>query len=200
MELLKNVLIKEVGSLDKVLYVDNLPKSLLFRRVKKMVIDPYDAQQRVVPEYNLVDGRKIPTNAQEDELLPGIEISPTGDGAFVFFLQMNEAKERLNDIKRFIKSNVPVAERVPEAVPYAIQPGIMSSGTIPLHNIPRVVLPEPVSPPAAKASVQVEAHTAALPAKKERKPMSEANKAAAKERLARAREIRRAQQVGEIKA
>ena len=50
----------------------------------------------------------------------------------------------------------------------------MTSGTIPLQNIPRVVLPEPVSPPEAKASVQVEAHTAVLAAVKERKPMTEA--------------------------
>ena len=200
MELLKNVLIKEVGSLDKVFYVDNLPKNLMYRRVKKMIIDPYDAQQRVVPEYDLVDGRKIPTNAMVEELLPGIEVSPTGDGAFVFFLMMNEAKERLADIKRYIKGAMPVAERIPEPVPYAIQPGVMSSGTIPLHNIPRVVLPEPVSPPVAKAPVQVEAHAAALPAKKERKPMSEANKIAARERLARAREIKIAKQAGEIKA
>ncbi len=200
MELLKNVLIKEVGSSDKVLYVDNLPKSLLYRSTKKMVIDPYDAQQRVVPEYNMVDGRKIPTNATMDELLPGIEHSPTGDEAFVFFTQMNEAKERLADIKRFMRNNVPVAERLPEPVFYAVQPGVMTSGTIPLHNIPRVVLPEPVSPPVAKAAVQVEAHTEALPAKKERKPLTEAQRNAARERLARGRAIALAKRAGEIKA
>ena len=203
MELLKNVLIKEVTGHrngDLVVYIDNLPKSLLYRSVRKMVIDPYDAQQRIVPEYEMKDGRKVMTNAMMDELLPGIEKSPTGDDAFVFFINYNEAKDRLADIDRHVRNSVPVAERVQQRVPYSIQPGVMSSGTIPLHNIPRVVLPELVSPPVAKAAVQVEAHTAALPAKKERKPMSEANKMAAKERLARAREIKRAQQAGEIKA
>jgi len=203
MELLKNILIKEVSGHkngDKVVYLDNIPKSLLYRRAKKMIVDPYDTNQRVVPEYEMQDGRKVPTNAMVDELLPGIELSQSGDGSLIFFTIYNEAKERLADLDRYIKNNVPVADRVQERVWYAIQPGIMSSGPIPLSNIPRVVLPELVSPPVAKAAVQVEAHTAALPAKKERKPMSEANKLAAKERLARAREIKRAQQTGEIKA
>lgn len=201
MDLLKNVLIKEVnGASDKVAYVDNLPKDLLYARTKKMVIDPYDPQQRIVPEYSMVDGRKVPTNAMVDELHAGIEKSPTGDEAFCFFTVYNEAKERLAAIDRYIRNNVPVAERVQQRVPYALQPGVMTSGTIPLHNIPRVVLPELVSPPVAKATVQVEAHTAVLTVKKERKPMSEADKEAARERLARAREVKRAKQAGEIKA
>ncbi len=202
MELLKNILIKEVNGSkngDMVVYVDNLPKSLLYRQTKKMFIDPADAQQKIVPEYEIVDGRRTPTNAMVDELLPGIETSPTGDKAYVFFTNYNEAKARLADIDRYIKNNVPVAERVQERIFYALQPGVMTSGTIPLQNIPRVVLPEPVSPPEAKASVQVEAHTAVLAAK-ERKPMTEAQKDAARERMARAREIRRQKQTGEMKA
>lgn len=209
MEVLKNVLIKEVTggkNGDLVVYVDNLPKSFLYRQTKKMFIDPNDPQQKIVPEYEVVDGRRKPTNAMVDELLPGIETSPTGDKAFVFFTNYNEAKARLADIDRYIKNNVPVAERVQERVFYALQPGVMTSGTIPLQNIPRVVLPEPVSPPEAKASVQVEAHTAALPVHepvkevKERRPMTEAQKDAARERMARAREIRRQKQTGEMKA
>ncbi len=205
MEVLKNVLIKEVdgGKMgDKVVYVDNLPKSLLYRKTKKMFIDPFDPKQNIVPEFKITeDGRRgPPTNALVDELLPGIETSPTGDKAFVFFTNYTEAKARLADIDRHIRNNVPVAERVQERVFYALQPGVMSSGPIPLSNIPRVVLPEPVSPPVAKAAVQVEAHTAVLPAIKERKPMTEEQKNAARERMARAREIRRQQQTGEMKA
>lgn len=205
MELLKNVLIKEVNGKntgDLVVYVDNIPKSLLYRRARKMVIDHDDprGQQNLVPDYEMVNGRRILTGAMVDELLPGIEMSQTGDNAFVFFIHYNEAKMRLAEIDRFIRTNVPVAERVQERVPYSIQPGVTSAGTIPLHNIPRVVLPGLVSPPAANAPVQVEAHTAALPAKKQRKPLTEAQKNAARERLARARDIRRAQQIGEIKA
>jgi hypothetical protein len=137
-----------------------------------------------------------------DELLPGIEMSQTGDGAFVFDIRFNEGKARLGDIDRYCRSNVPVAERLQERVPYSIQPGVMSAGPIPLQNIPRVVLPGLVSPPEAKAAVQVEAHTEALPAKKkERRPLTEAQKSAARERLARAREIAMAnRKAGEIKA
>ncbi len=202
MEVLKNILIKEVDGHkngDKVVYVDNIPKNLLYRQTKKMFIDPNDPQQKIVPEYKIDNGHKVPTNAVVDELLPGIETSPTGDKAFVFFTNYNEAKARLADIDRYIRNNVPVAERVQERVFYALQPGVMTSGTIPLQNIPRVVLPEPVSPPEAKAAVQVEAHTAVLPAK-ERKPLTEAQKDAARERMARAREIRRQKQTGEMKA
>jgi len=201
MEFLTNVLIKEVdGAVDKVVYVDNLPKDFLYRRVKKMMIDPYDPQQRIVPEYEMVDGRKVPTNAMTEELLPGVEISPTGDEAYVFFTAYNEAKQRLGDIDRYIKANVPVTERIQERIPYAMQRGVMTSGPIPLRNIPRVVLPAPVSPPASAVHEGI-AHTAALPAQKKiRRPMTEAQKVAARERLAKAREIRRAQQVGDIKA
>ncbi len=204
MEVLKNILIKEVTGSNKgdlVVYIDNLPKNLLYRQTKKMFIDPFDPKQNIVPEFRITeDGRRgPPTNAMVDELLPGIETSPTGDKAFVFFINYNEAKARLADIDRYVRNNVPVAERVQERVFYALQPGVMTSGTIPLQNIPRVVLPEPVSPPEAKASVQVEAHTAVLAAK-ERKPMTEAQKDAARERMARAREIRRQKQTGEMKA
>lgn len=203
MEVLKNVLIKEVNGSNKgdmVVYVDNLPKNLLYRQTKKMFIDPNDPQQKIVPEYEIVDGHRKQTNATVEELLPGIETSPTGDKAFVFFINYNEAKARLADIDRYIRNNVPVAERVQERVFYALQPGVMTSGTIPLQNIPRVVLPEPVSPPVAKATVQVEAHAEALPVHKERRPMTEAQKDAARERMARAREIRRQKQTGEMKA
>ena len=123
MEVLKNVLIKEVDGHkngDKVVYIDNLPKSLLYRRTKKMFIDPSDPQQKIVPEYEMVNGRRTPTNAMVDELLPGIETSPTGDKAFVFFTNYNEAKARLADIDRHVRNNVPVAERVQERVWYAL--------------------------------------------------------------------------------
>ncbi len=205
MELLKNVLIKEVNGHkngDLVVYIDNLPKDMLYRRTRKMVIDHDDPQnkQNLVPAYEIVNGRRTLTGEMTDELLPGIERSQTGDESYVFFIQYNEAKARLGDIDRYCRSNVPVAERLQERVSYSIQPGVTSAGTIPLQNIPRVVLPGLVSPPAAKASVQVEAHTEALPAKKQRKPLTEAQRNAARERLARGRAIALAKRAGEIKA
>ncbi len=202
MEVLNSVLIKEANGSkngDMVVYIDNLPKNLIYRRTKKMVIDPYDPKQMIVPEYVLSEsGKKIPTNAFVDELLPGIEMSPTGDGALVFFTQYNEAKQRLMDIDRYIKMNVPVAERVQERVFYSLQPGVMTSGTIPLSNIPHVVLPAPVSPPTKVVQEGNTTSGSLESSKKERKPMTEEQKRAARDRMARAREVRRAQQTGEL--
>jgi hypothetical protein len=200
MELLKDVLIKEVNGKstgDLVVYIDNLPKNLLYQRVKKMIVDPYDPQQRVVPEYTLSEsGKKIPTNVFCDELLPGIEKSATGDNAYVFFMAYNEAAQRLKDIDRYVKMNVPVAERVQERVFYSLQPGVMTSGTIPLANIPRITLPALVSPPAQ--AVQERGVVTGSLEKPKRKPMTDEQKQAARERMARAREVRTAQQTGQL--
>lgn len=193
MEVLKNVLIKEVdGSKtgDKVFFVDNLPKSLLYTRVIKRVIDPTSpGGDRLVPEYRVEDGLRINTGAMVDELLPGIEHSQNGDGAYCFFTTLLEAQYRLKDIDNYIQAHVPVAERVPERVPYAAQPGIMTSAPRGLHTLPRVVLPEPVSPPA-KAEQESGAHSVvseAVKIRKPRKPMTEEQRAAARERMAAAR-------------
>lgn len=198
MEVLSGVLIKEVaGATDKVAYIDNLPKKFLYQRVRKMIVDPYDPQQRVVPEYQLVDGKKVPTNAFVDEILPGIERSQTGDDAYVFFTVYNEAKAKLAAIDHYIKMSMPIAERIQERIPLALQPGLMSSGPRPLSDIPHVVLPAPVSPPAQ--AVQEGTPVAALaPQKKARKPMTELQKEEARKRMARAREVARAQKVGDI--
>lgn len=198
MEVLKNVLIKEVdGSKtgDKVVYIDNLPKSLLYRKAMKLMIDYTNPQQNLVPEFNLDEkGRKIPTGATVDELLPGIEISQTGDEAYVFFMQYNEAKMRLEDIDRYILQTMPVAERVQPRIPYSVQPGVMTASPRPLSQIPRVTLPEPVSPPSK--DVQVAASSPVLSSidiiktRKVRKPMTEQQRIAAKERMAKARAIK----------
>lgn len=193
MEVLKNVLIKEVDggkNGDKVVFVDNLPKNLLYRRAIKLMVDYTNPQQNLVPAFELNDrGVKIPTGEQFDELLPGIEISQTGDEAFVFFVNMNESRMRLEDIDRYIQGNMPVTERIQPRVWYSAQPGVMTAYPRPLNQIPRVVLPEPVSPPVR--TVQVAASSPVIPsapaAKKVRKPMTEAQKEAARQRMAVAR-------------
>lgn len=195
MEVLKNVLIKEVdGSKvgDKVVYIDNLPKSLLYRKATKLMIDYTNPQQNMVPEFTVDDrGRKIPTGATVEELLPGIEISQTGDEAYVFFMQYNEARARLEDIDRFIQQTMPVAERVQPRIPYSIQPGVMTASPRPLSQIPRVVLPEPVSPPAKAVQAAAPSPFLEAPkARKARKPMTEQQKLAARERLAKARAVK----------
>lgn len=192
MEIVRDVLIKEVdGSKigDKVFIINYLPKSLLYHKVTKRIIDPNSPDQRMVPEYDVrPNGTKVLTGNKVDELLPGIEMSQTGDGAFCFFTQYNEAQRRLTDIDNYLKATMPVAERLPQREPYALQPGVMTSGTRPLNTLPRVVLPEPVSPPSK--DVQEGAPSPVSEPVKERKPrapMTEQQKEAARERMAKAR-------------
>ena len=200
MTLLKNVLIKEVGSRgDLVAYIDNLPKSLLYIRAKKMIIDYADPKgnQNLVPAFELNErGQKVFTNEYIDELQPGMELSQTGDGAYVFFTQYNEAKKRLEEIDRYIKGNVPIAERIQSRIPYAVQPGVLSSGPIPLSSIPHVVLSEPVSPPSK--DVQVGEVPMAEPAPKTRH-FTEAQKETMRERMANARKMKETKRADIVK-
>lgn len=196
MEVLKNVLIKEVdGSKvgDKVFIVDNLPKSLLYTKVIKRVIDLESQNQNLIPDFKIVEGRRVPTGAMVDELLPGIEMSQTGDGAYVFFVMNNESKYRLQDIDNYLRAKVPVTERIPQRIPYAVQPGVLTSGPRALSDLPRVVLPEPVSPPVQTVQVSdTPSPVLTVPATKARKPLTEEQKLAARERLAKAREAKKA--------
>lgn len=193
MELLQNVLIKEVDGTktgDKVFIVDNLPKSLIYARVAKQMIDYTNPQQNLVPAFEIDErGRKIPTGETIDELLPGIEHSQSGDNSFVFFIGFNESRYRLEAIDRYIQQAAPVADRVPRRVPYATQPGVLTSGPRPLSDIPRVVLPGLVSPPAQAVQVAgtPQSDTVSVaPARKTRVWTDEQKKAAA-DRLALAR-------------
>lgn len=147
-ELLRDVLIKETGAPDKVFIVDNLPKSLLYRTEAKLIIDYTNPQQNLVPEFSLDQyGKKTLTGTTTEVLKDGITISQTGDGAFVFDADYIESQERLKEIDRYINFNMPQAERIPQRVSYALQ-NIPSSPPKSLSQIPRVVLPELVSPPA----------------------------------------------------
>lgn len=198
MQYLKNVLIKEVDGTrtgDKVFYIDNLPITLLMKLEPKRIIDYTDPQQRIVNDFVLTDeGRKKFTGEKEWVLLPGIEKSQSGDEGYCFHTAYNEAKQRLLDIDNYIRANMPVLERIPSRIPYALQPGLLSSSARPLHTLPRVVLPEPVSPPAK--AVQAEASTVVLPkatkVRKPRKPMTEEQKKAAADRMAKARAAKKA--------
>ncbi len=207
MEVLKNVLIKEAdgdSKGDKVFIIDNLPKSLLYRKGAKLIVDYTNPQQNMVPDFELDErGRKIPTGAVEDQLLEGIEIS-NYDKGYVFFTANNTANERLKAIDGYIKSVAPVLERIPRREPYSLQPGVMTAGPRPLSDLPRVVLPEPVSPPEQSAQVSGNASGSSKPevakeTKPFRRPWTEEQKIAARERMARAREVQKAKQTGQIK-
>ncbi len=204
METLKGVLIKEVDGDtkgDKVFIVDNLPKSLIFEKTIKLMVDYTSPQQNMVPEFMMdPQGRKQRTNATVETLLPGIEASQTGDGGFCFFVADNNAKERLKAIDNYIKSVAPVLDRIPKRESISLQPGVMTAGPRPLSSLPRVVLPELLSPSTkvAEASGSTSGTLEAKP-KRFRRPMTAQEKVAARERMARAREIRAAQQTGTIK-
>lgn len=197
MQYLKNILIKEVDGTktgDKVYYVDNLPITLLMKLEPKRIIDYTDPQQRIVNDFVMTDeGRKKFTGEKEWVLLPGIEKSQSGDEGYCFHTAYNEAKMRLLDIDNYIRATMPVLDRIPARIPYAMQPGLMSSAARPLHTLPRVVLPEPVSPPAQ--AVQAVTPSAVLPQtkiRKPKKPMTEEQKKAAAERMAKARAAKKA--------
>lgn len=167
MEYLKNVLIKESKGPDLVFIVDNLPKDLLFKRARKLVFVPryavdYDpAFPKQVEAYVLRNedmpdeprNRRI-TGEMVDELLPGIEASQTGDEGYVFFTQNHESRSRLDTIDRYIRNQLGPLAQIPERVEYSSVKGSFSASPKGRHLIPRVELPESVSPPVAQVTVQ----------------------------------------------
>lgn len=172
MEYLKNILIKEAIGADKVFIVDNLPKSLLYETVQKMVLvpthavdysryEPKEVKAYIIRDEEMPDeprNRKL-TGEMTDQLLPGIEKSMTGDNGFVFHMEFNEAKERLKAIDAYIRQTLPPLAQVPSRISYAAQAGSFSSPPKPLNQLPRVVLPvaEPVSPPAFAVQISAPA-------------------------------------------
>lgn len=154
---ISDVLIKDITDrgVDEVFIVDNLPKAFLFKNEQKMIIDYTDPQNRqlLVPDFEVLDnGMKRRTGATTEVLLAGIELSDSGDGAYVFHTELNSAKDALQAIDNYINRVYQGNGKVPERVPYAAQPGSHNSAPIPRNQIPRVVLPELVSPPAVEAA------------------------------------------------
>jgi len=149
--IIKEALIKECGNMfhDKVFIVENLPRKFLYHKTVKMV-------PRKDRDGNL-DGTMVPNQGREMEetLLPGIEFSASGDGAFLFWSSVQESKERLKDIDSFIERAVPRDARIPKRVDYAQIVGDPKSNPIPYSQIPRVILdvPEFVSKTIVSSSV-----------------------------------------------
>lgn len=158
MEVIKEALIKECGNMyhDKVFIVENLPKKFLYERTAKLI-------HRVDKEGNR-DGYYTPDPNGETEytLLPGIEMSQTGDGGYVFWKGVLESENRLKDLDRFIERSLPRDMRIPARIVYAQQTGNPSSPPIPVNQIPRVQLPAPVEPVVAAPVVPVAVAVAAV--------------------------------------
>lgn len=194
MKYLKDVLIKEVRGHDYVFIVSHLPKSLIFEEVEKMVSVPkgaidYDrTEPKIVPAYILRDEdapdeprNRRQTHEKSDELLEGIELALNGDGGFVFHTEYNGAKDRLAAIDSYIQTAVKAVSalaQAPRRVKYSSQEGSFMAPPKPTHLIPRVELPEPVSPPASavQATVQPETTKSVTQAPKKRREMTEEQK------------------------
>lgn len=167
MEYISDVLIKEAGGIDKVFIVDNLPKELLYRKAKRLMFVPrhavdYDPHfPKVVEAYELRDedmpdeprNRRL-THEMSDELLPGIEQSQTGDGGYVFFTTLHESRLRLEAIDSYIKRILGPLTPVPERTEYSSVKGSFNAPPKFRNDIPRVVLPGVVSPPAQAVQPQ----------------------------------------------
>lgn len=180
-ETLKEVFIKELheSGVDRVFYVCNLPKRLIYRSVPKMVVrydrDGYtDGTTVVDPDGQMVDG-----------LLDGLEHSQNGDGAIVFPMQMENAKLALKAIDAYIQGTLPRDIVVPSRVPYPIDPTNSRSMPKSRNQIPTIELP------IREATSQVSPATNVAPEKPSRS-MTEEQREAARQRMARARAIKNA--------
>jgi hypothetical protein len=181
-ETLSEVFIKEMheSGIDKVYYVQNLPKRFIYEKVPKM-IQRYDRD-------GYTDGTLTvdPSGERVDALLDGLEISGNGDGSVVFLVGRESGKRALLAIDTYVAGTLPRDVVIPKRVSYPMDPTDQRSSPKPKSLIPVVELPvsrvvEAVSP-EAKASPLKATRT-----------LTEAQRQAARERLARAREIKKAQ-------
>lgn len=191
MELLPEVFIKEQheSGIDQVMVVRNLPKHLIYRRVPKMV-QRYDRD-------GYTDGTIIPDPKGEtvEALLEGLEFSQTDDGSIVFTHQ-ETAKVALRAIDAYVNGTLPRDIVVPKRVAYPLDPSNSRSMPKPKSMIPVVELP---ASKAEAPQVSLEGKTSPVSSApiKKRKELTEQQKEAARERMARAREVRKQKAITE---
>lgn len=143
--------------------IENLPKKFLYQRSKKLM-PMQEYSERMVPAFTVNEhGKHVPTGEMEDTLQPGVELSQSGDGAYVFY-PIGESKDRLQQIDEYVKDHIPAPEKR-KRVPYAAQPGLRNSAPVARHQIPHVVLPAPQAVPPADSGTDVEVNEEARQAK-----------------------------------
>lgn len=189
MELLNEVFIKEQNEsgIDQVFVVKNLPKHLLYHKVPKMV-QRYDRD-------GYTDGTLTvdPSGEKVDALLEGLEHSQSGDGSIVVSMNREVGRIALKAIDAYIAGTLPRDIVIPKRVPYPLDSTDSRSGPKPLSMIPVIELP---IPKAASSEVSPEVKASpSEPAPIKKRQLTEQQRTAAKERLARAREIRKQQLV-----
>lgn len=192
-EVIKEALIIEANGLRvKAFIVENLPKELLYHKTKKLMpLDEYS--ERLVPCFTVdAQGHKHPTGELCDELNSGITPDGSGSGGFIFDLFSDDSMTALRRIDKYLEDHISDPAMRPGRQAYAQVPMDPKSNPKPYSQIIRVRLPEPLSPPTIPV---VEEARAAEPVsvKKARKPMTEEQKIAARNRMAAAR-AKKAQQ------
>lgn len=186
MEVISDVLVKEQheSGIDRVFIVKNLPRHFLYRKVAKMV-QKYDRD-------GYTDGTLVPspTGEKVEVLLEGLEDSQSGDGSIVFSMYGEPGRKALEAIDAYIQGTLPRDILVPKRVPYPLDPTDPRSMPKSRLQIPVVELP------ASKAEApQVSPEALASPAPsapiKQKRQLTEQQRIAARERLARAREVKK---------
>lgn len=181
-EFLKEVFIKELheSGIDQVFIVHNLPSKFIYRRVPKMV-------QRVDRD-GYTDGTMVVDKSGEmvDALLEGLDHSQNGDGSIVFPMSFEHVRNALKAIDAYIAGTLPRDVVIPKRVAYPQDPSNSRSmpkfrSEIPVVELPSLrVAPSEVSP-VAKAAPQKSTRT-----------LTEAQRQAARERMALARAKKKA--------
>lgn len=189
-ELLQEVFIKELheSGVDRVYYVQNLPKRFIYHKVPKMVVR-YDRD-------GYTDGTMAvdPEGGKEDGLLDGLELSQNGDNSIVFPMMRETARAALKAIDAYISGTLPRDVVIPTRVDYPLDRTDSRSAPKSRNLIPTVILP--VSREVL-AEVSPEAKTS--PSKPSRTLTNE-QKEAARERMARARAVKAAQIANKVNA
>lgn len=181
-ELLQEVFIKEQheSGIDRVFYVQNLPKKFIYHKVPKMV-QRYDRD-------GYTDGTLVvdPKGEKVDGLLDGLEFSLSGDGSIVFQMSFETARNALKAIDAYIAGTLPRDVVVPTRVDYPLDRTNTQSSPKPRALIPTVELPN-----LRAATSEVSPVAEPTPQKPARRSWTPEQKQAARERLAKAREVKK---------
>jgi len=145
---IKDVLIKEVGGSmhDMVFVVNELP-------VKKLFIKAWKKIPKVDRDGDFT-GRLVRSKSEKIlALRPGITVSQTGDGGFVFDTMTNAGRDVLLELDRFIADTLPINTTIIRREAYCREPGNVKSPPRQKHELPRVELPVSSPPVVANAAM-----------------------------------------------
>ncbi len=183
MKLLTNVLMKLVrgGFTDRVLYIDNLPEELIYEYKHPVKCEGKGIEQHYVPDF---DKPKQPTLYEE------LRLSQTGDKGIIFDLDNEQSKRRYLTLRRYMESVYSNKAIPQDPVVNSTDAQNSNAPALALSQVPRVVLPV-LSPAEASTSV-TGSTTDVLDVEKLKQEAIDAYKQEQKDRMAKARNARRA--------